>query len=52
MGRKHANIHDRLYNAEVVLDRLGIPVATLELEWKAQLDSQLAGSPSIYPGLF
>jgi hypothetical protein len=43
--RKWASALDRQTDASLRLQQSGVPLATLEREWKAQIEAQLASAP-------
>ena len=44
--RKHASALHRQMDAKLRLQESGVPQSTLEREWKAQIEAQLASAPS------
>jgi hypothetical protein len=45
MQRKTRNAIDRQMDARQRLQQSGVPLSTLEHEWKAQIEAQLASAP-------
>jgi hypothetical protein len=48
MRRKHSSALDRRISAKIRLQESGVPLATLECEWKAQIEAQLVSSSRMY----
>ena len=45
--RKMGSALDRQTDARLRLQQSGVPLATLEHEWKAQIEAQLASAPRL-----
>ena len=46
MQRKYSSALDRQMDARLRLQQSRVPLPTLEREWKAQIEAQLASAPS------
>jgi hypothetical protein len=46
MQRKYTSALNHQMDAKLRLQQSGVPLAALEREWKAQIEAQLASSPS------